>query len=355
MILTKDTIAVHKDNIPGLDGYSRVISKIEENITTNPDIAIESCKSLIEGLCKKALELVSDKYNSDKRLRGLCENNMKDLVKTAFNHVYSNGLEANMHESLYHIIQQKTRTQTFIENAQKSLYLNSKSAIDKIAAIRHDRGDLSHGRIYPKKIESEIHLAKSIASITDGICSFMIHEFSRQYEIKAHESKKLVYDEWDEFNTWLDQQNDTLTTKVDFSRLLYSQTYEKYEEIFFGEYLDFIEAQAEDQEVDEKEDVKPEEIPDSPVRFRVKPKEKLLEHKFEWDKKKLKLVKQFAKKEKLDVELLKLLIDQYLLNEKFLDRDEAIKTLLEKPSLQDRAVEGENIKEKIIAFVNSIK
>ena len=59
MELTKIAIQKHKQDIEGLDGYITVINKIEDNVSLNPDIAIEACKSLIEGLCKKALELLN--------------------------------------------------------------------------------------------------------------------------------------------------------------------------------------------------------------------------------------------------------------------------------------------------------
>ncbi|MBF4983835.1 hypothetical protein FNJ87_05630, partial [Nonlabens mediterrranea] len=240
MELTKAKIEEFKDEIEGLTGYNLIVKEIEENLPKNPDISIESCKSLIEGLCKKSLELVSDKYNGDKQLRKSCEGNMSTLVKTAFEEVYRTAFEKDMHLSLYNIVKNKNRVDRLMASATLEMQKNAKKAVDKITAIRHDRGDISHGRIYPKPTESELHLAKSIQSITDGICSFMIHELAIQYEIKKEDDKKLVYKKEEEYNEWLDDQNDNLITKIDFSRLLFDNSYEKYEEIYYAEYQDYL-------------------------------------------------------------------------------------------------------------------
>lgn len=235
MLLTKEAIQNNKENIEGLIDYLTVVSEIEDNISKKPDITIESCKSLIEGLCKKALILISDKYNSDKQLRGTCENQMSTLIKTTFNEIYANSIERDLNNSLYEIIKNKVCIQKIVKKAQVKFLENGKTAVSKITAIRDNKGDISHGRIYPKK-ESEIHLAKSIVSITDGICSFMILEFSRQYQEKLALNGKLIYSEQEEFNDWLDIQNDKLATKIDFSRMLYENRPEKYEEIYYSEY-----------------------------------------------------------------------------------------------------------------------
>ncbi|NPE29025.1 hypothetical protein HNV12_13885 [Methanococcoides sp. SA1] len=354
MILTKDIILAKKGIVPGIEGYNLVISKIEGNLTVNPDIAIESCKSLIEGLCKKALELVSDKYNSDKQLRGLCEDNMKHLVKTAFNQVYSNGLEANLHESLYHIILQKTRTQTFIKNAQKSLYLNSKSAIDKVIRIRNIRGDLSHGRIYPKKVESEIHLAKSIASITDGICSFMIHEFSTQYEIKSVNDRKLVYDDLADFNNWLDEQNDNLLTKVDFSRLLYLYTYEKYGEIYYGEYAELIENNHEDHIIDELiGDYTKQSIIDD-KKGQVEELINTFDEKVFWTQVRINASKDFSQREDLVYVSFQEWLNNFLSFGNTPTIDDLIKLMLKRPPLKERTKVSNELFAKIIDFTETL-
>lgn len=246
MELTKQAIQKHKQDIEGLDGYIIVINKIESNVSVNPDIAIEACKSLIEGLCKKALELLSEEYQTNKNIRKNCDNSLPTLVKKAFENVYRNKFEIEIHDKLYKLIRGKAKINKFIKVNTDAIFENANDAIVKIAVIRDNRGDISHGRIYPKKEESAIHLAKSIASITDGICSFMTNEFSARYLELDLSGKKLIYEDLIDFNDWLDNKHNVLSVKVDFSKLLYQNAYDKYEEYFYSEYLEILEAETEE-------------------------------------------------------------------------------------------------------------
>lgn len=323
MDLTKAKIEEYKGNIEGLIGYTLVVKEIEDNLPKNPDITIESCKSLIEGLCKKSLELISDKYNSDKQVRKSCEGNMSTLVKTAFEEVYTLAFEKDMHLSLYNIIKNKNRVDKLISSATLEMQKNAKKAVDKITAIRHDRGDISHGRIYPKLTESELHLAKSIMSITDGICSFMIHELAIQYEIKKGQDRMLVYKEQIEYNDWLDDQNDNLITKIDFSRLLFENSYEKYEEIFYAEYQDYKETSADDDEVDESIDTQPVQAVQREVENLINT---FKEEEF-WTVEKLEQLKTYTTAANFKFEETKKVVEEYLFTEKNPLPDEAVKVL----------------------------
>jgi hypothetical protein len=89
MELTKQSISNHSRLIPGIEGYLTLIDKIEENKSIHPDIAIETCKSLLEGLCLKGLSLLSDKYINSKSLRTKCKNDLKILTNTAFDEVHT--------------------------------------------------------------------------------------------------------------------------------------------------------------------------------------------------------------------------------------------------------------------------
>lgn len=246
MELTKQAIQKHKQDIEGLDGYITVINKIENNVSVNPDIAIEACKSLIEGLCKKALELLSEEYQTNKNIRKNCDNSLPTLVKKAFENVYRNKFEIEIHDKLYKLIRGKAKINKFIKVNTDAIFENANDVIVKISVIRDNRGDISHGRIYPKKEESEIHLAKSIVSITDGICSFMTNEFSSRYLELDLSGKKLIYEDLIDFNDWLDDKHNVLSVKVDFSKLLYQNAYDKYEEYYYSEYLEILEAEIEE-------------------------------------------------------------------------------------------------------------
>lgn len=350
MKLTRAKIEEYKDEIEGLNGYYLIVKEIEDNLPENPDICIESCKSLIEGLCKKTLELISDKYNGDKQLKKACEGNMSTLVKTAFNEVYTNSIDSDLHQSLYKIIQNKNRVDKLFSTAKVELQKNTKKAVDKITAIRHDRGDISHGRSYPKQIESELHSANSILSITDGICSFMIHELARQYQIKQEMSKMLMYKEEKEYNEWLDDQNDNLLTKIDFSRLLYDNNYEKYEEIYYAEYQDYLETLTTEEPEDtldtHVEEKKPREIEALINTFQ--------EEEF-WTDARNQALTQFVEEHNLKLIETKDVIEAYLFTDKWPLPDTVIATLNEKPPLKERRNVSPMLTKQIVTFANGMR
>ena len=181
MELTKQSISNHSRLIPGIEGYLTLIDKIEENKSIHPDIAIETCKSLLEGLCLKGLSLLSDKYINSKSLRTKCKNDLKVLTNTAFDEVYTDYVESQVHESLANMLIDISVTQKIKDNAKRKVREQAIEAVAKVSAIRNERGDISHGRDYPKSQESSITLSKSICSITDGICSFMIEQIADKY------------------------------------------------------------------------------------------------------------------------------------------------------------------------------
>lgn len=331
MKLTRAKIEEFKDDIDGLTGYFLIVDEIEDNLPENPDISIESCKSLIEGLCKKALELVSEKYKNDKKLRGSCEGYMSVLVRTAFEEVYISSFEKDLHESLYKIIQNKSRVIKLLDTAKVEMQKNTKKIVDKITAIRNMRGDISHGRIYPKESESELHSAKSILSITDGICSFMIHELAIKYQISKEQGKMLVYKDEIDYNEWLDEQNDNLLTKIDFSRLLFSSSYEKYEQIYYSEYQEYLDTLS-NEEADEVLDIVPVEKINREVESLINT---FQEQEF-WTPIRLERLKEFTDNYQFKFDEAKNVIEEYLFTGKDPLPDEAVSILIERPSLKER-------------------
>ncbi|TDE43191.1 hypothetical protein E0I26_11295 [Flavobacterium rhamnosiphilum] len=394
MELTKQAIQKHKQAIDGLDGYIIIASEIEDNVTLNPDIAIEACKSLIEGLCKKALELLSDEYKTTKSVRKNCDNNLPFLVKQAFENIYRNKFEIDIHNALYKIIRSKVKIDKFINTSAEIIFENTKEAILKISVIRDNRGDICHGRIYPKKDESEVHLAKSIASITDGICSFMINEFSSQYIVFEVSNKKLIYDDLISFNEWLDNKHNVLSVKIDFSNLLYKNAYDKYEEYYYSEeYLEILENEIEEVVTEEKiiesitESSKNEVIPEIGLseqilkaqqeipqlteeqskklyevtfgrKEEVKPIVQLIntfDEKTFWTEKRIQDLNQFADVNSFYVVGLKKIIEDYIaFNDEPL-RDNIGKIMKHPPSLADRRTALLVMLEIVMDFANELK
>lgn len=358
MELTKKAIFDYKKKIPGIEGYLVLVKKIDKNININPDIAIEACKALIEGLSKKALELLSDKYNSNKGLKKDCDNSLPKLIRSAFSEVYKNSFELDIHSYLYDLIEKESKTDNrksikriesiITKNSQETLEKIEK-AIVKISVIRDNRGDISHGRIYPKKQESSIHLSKSISSITDGICSFMINEIGFQYLEKKLDYEKLDYEVLDDFNNWLNDKLNVLSVKVDYSKLLFKNAYDKYEEFYFLEYIDSLDDEIEDEEI----------VVETKPEATVEPQKEELVTTFDevafWVDAMDEKVEKFAETEKLKIDELKNLINNYLFSSKEPLRDDVVKAMNAKPSLKDRAKIADKLTGKIIDLANDLK
>lgn len=375
MELTKQSISNHSRLIPGIEGYLTLIDKIEGNKSIHPDIAIETCKSLLEGLCLKGLSLLSDKYINSKSLRTKCKNDLKALTNTAFDEVYTDYVESQVHESLANMLIDISVTQKIKDNAKRKVRDQAIEAIAKVSAIRNERGDISHGRVYPKRQESSIALSKSICSITDGICSFMIEQIAEKYLLKLKTQDRLIYQDLTDFNDWLDEMHHVSSIKVDFSKILYENAYDKYEEYYYTEYIDLVETEEEpdeeavstieEEEVKEviEEAIEAETLTEQPFAEETKkPIEKQIEklvtdfdEKTFWTDAKNQALQEFAEAENLKNEELKEVVNEYLFSEKPPLRDDVVKSMIERPKLSEFKSVIPNLTEKIMAFANDLK
>jgi len=375
MELTKQSISNHSRLIPGIEGYLTLIDKIEENKSIHPDIAIETCKSLLEGLCLKGLSLLSDKYINSKSLRTKCKNDLKALTNTAFDEVYTDYVESQVHESLANMLIDISVTQKIKDNAKRKVRDQAIEAIAKVSAIRNERGDISHGRVYPKRQESSIALSKSICSITDGICSFMIEQIAEKYLLKLKTQDRLIYQDLTDFNDWLDEMHHVSSIKVDFSKILYENAYDKYEEYYYTEYIDLVETEEEpdeeavstieEEEVKEviEEAIEAETLTEQPFAEETKkPIEKQIEklvtdfdEKTFWTDAKNQALQEFAEAENLKSEELKEVVNEYLFSEKPPLRDDVAKTMNEKPKLSEFKTIVPSLTDRIMALANDLK
>src|SRR5690554_2016633 len=386
MELTKQSISNHSRLIPGIEGYLTLIDKIEENKSIHPDIAIETCKSLLEGLCLKGLSLLSDKYINSKSLRTKCKNDLKALTNTAFDEVYTDYVESQVHESLANMLIDISVTQKIKDNAKRKVRDQAIEAIAKVSAIRNERGDISHGRVYPKRQESSIALSKSICSITDGICSFMIEQIAEKYLLKLKTQDRLIYQDLTDFNNWLDQMHHVSSIKVDFSRIFYDNAYDKYEEYYYTEYLELLEFSEEneniektppsseelevniiDNEEEQKHSIKSdnEELSsfdggeEQDYKSESTEPAKQLVNEFDedtfWNEKKHESIQHFAQENNLNNKGIKELIENYLFTEKDPLRDEVVAIMNEKPKLHERQGVTQELKRKIIELADNLR
>src|SRR5690554_1009420 len=241
MELTKKTIANYKAKIEGLEEYLIVVKEIEDNKILNPDISIDSCKSLIEGLCKKALSLIHDDYLNNKSFRKQCEKFDK-LLDHTFQKVFKESFEVDLLKSFATILYQKNRTNDLLKKSFELTKVNTTSAVNAIVKLRDTRGDISHGRIYPKLTRTSPHLLNTVVGITDSICSFLITEMCLRYfekiehEVRVNELKD--YRSNSNYNHWLNESLpfDFPVKKTSYSRVLFENDFDMYQEIYYDEY-----------------------------------------------------------------------------------------------------------------------
>lgn len=381
-------ISANIDKHPNFEEYFKIINVIQNNVETNPDICIETCKSLIEGVSKTVLSNL-DKTISCAELDDF--KSVEKLFKTAMTKL-SDACDAEF---------------------EGDFVIRYSGMIQVIGEIRNKRGDISHGRLAPKPIFSSSKLALAVANMTESILEYILEHY---FQLDLNPIIKLDFDSDDmiDYNLWLDESIDFPIAKARYSRVLYDNDYDEYE----SSYIDYLKSiELEDSEtiesnfeqpiitpvkvktpasqfmgdpietlspenpvVVESEDEKPkvsifhssrnpfealiEASKDRPkydydLIFGTKPKQKTevvqLVNNFDattyWTSDRIECIEIFADIEEVSAEILKPIIDEYLFSGKRPLRDKVVECLNQKPALKDRARIVDELIDKIINFV----
>jgi hypothetical protein len=228
MQLTKKVITEHIKRFSDFQYYIDVpIIKIESNLEDFPDVAIEACKALIEGVSKSILIRLDPTFDEKKATTGRNPRSVQQLFKLALEKVneMSSGFETGYVHSSGHII-------------------------NMTQSMRTARGDISHGKSVPKLINSSPAFAKLTASMTDLTVSYVLEHF---FVINADYRDRLRYEAEDskEFNLWLDDTvEDFPISTVSYSYLLHEHDYEAYEYLYQNDYQTHLESEKEDESAD---------------------------------------------------------------------------------------------------------
>lgn len=198
MQLTRAIIEMHVDANEWLSEIETLLSEIENNIESEPDISIESCKSLLESIAKNILLRLDVTY-SEQQVKKL---DVHVLLKQAGNKLAEKNTEGE-----YELISRLT------------------SVVHHIAEIRNARGDISHGRTLPKEIRSSAHFGKTIKSLTDGFASYLLYLF---LSIDLRYKEPMQYEDNPDFNYQLDEDNPLAV--ICYSKALFDQDFVAYEE-----------------------------------------------------------------------------------------------------------------------------
>lgn len=204
----KSVAGIINDNIrtyAQFEYYSKVIlPKIEKNIYDNPDICIEACKSLLEGLSKTILKALnsslSDRYLDSLEFPKLIKNLLSEIAK-------------------------------YNEEIEEVFVTRVCSVIHIIAETRNTRGDISHGKLAPKQNISSTGFSTYIQHITEATAFYVLNEF---YRIESDVIQIAEYEDIDnaEYNSSLDERY-PMPGKLLYSRALYEQDYSAYESGLF--------------------------------------------------------------------------------------------------------------------------
>lgn len=190
----KDLINENSIYYDNLEYYFSIINHSKKQLHENPDISIESCKSLIEGICKLILSSLDKSYNdsvvSKKDFKDLTNVTLKEIAK------YKENIDDN----------------NFISQCLKF--------VGTVGKIRNDRGDISHGKLAPKEENSSPQLAQLIFDMTKAVLTYILNIF---FSIPAKQlEENLNYEKYTEFNDMLDEEIE-LGGKLKYSLALFEQ------------------------------------------------------------------------------------------------------------------------------------
>lgn len=193
---TRQIIDKYKDIFPEFQYYHGVIDKIEENIDTMPDVSIESCKTLVEGVSKTILKKFDIQYIE----KGRNADTPNGLLKKVLD-------ELSKYSSIDAVVCQ-----------------TSCSIVHRISELRNERGDISHGKLSPKDINSDKYLAEAIKHITDGVIRYVLNIY---FTIDFPSLDEVKYEDNQDFNQFLD---DGLNLDISYSKALFDQDIVFYKE-----------------------------------------------------------------------------------------------------------------------------
>ena len=201
-----DLINENLNEYPDFEYYLPIMEKAEKNLSNQPDICIEICKSLLEGISKSIIERLDKKVNRE----NFKKSEAGKLVKTATGLLKQND-----------------------DVIEDNFVTRSASLAYALAQIRNERGDISHGKAVPKYKKSNERLAYLSYQMAEGIASYMLDSFFRISKKMDDEKperpdvEQVKYEDNEDFNDLLDDDM-PWDGKLLYSKALYELYYEDY-------------------------------------------------------------------------------------------------------------------------------
>lgn len=328
---TRGIISANIEKHGHFEEYFKIIDIIQANEFKNPDICIESCKALIEGISKTIIVNLDNTRTAE----NIDDDNLPKLFKESMNLLSDN-----------------------CEDIEGDFVVRFSAIIQVLGEIRNKRGDISHGRMAPKAIYSSYKLATTVKNMTESMLEYVLeHYFSIDFS-----NGKLVYDELEEYNNWLDENTDFPIKKAKYSQLLYENDLDEYENRYNNDFLKTDEEEIPIREVEKVEnETKVKEEPLQKVVETAQPEKEVEElvgtfdEDIFWQNPRNTQLEVFSEKEDLKINELRSIINGYLFTDKKPLRDEVSNAMISKPPLKERGKIIDSLTDRIIEFAEKIK
>ncbi len=191
MQLVRTLISQNSDKYEHFAYYEGIIDVIEQKIKSHPDICIESCKSLIEGVSKTIIKRL-DVTAADRELNKM---DVMPLFKKA-----------------------ASKLAEYDEELELDFINRTASLIQNFGQIRNERGDISHGRAAPKEAHSSPQFSNLVVRVTEALAFYVLDHFFR---LQLPDETEIRYEDSPDFNEMLDRVNPI--DGLSYSKALFDQ------------------------------------------------------------------------------------------------------------------------------------
>ena len=221
-------IKANEASFPDCAYYLPLFNKARRNATKHPDIAIELCKSALEGISKTIVLKLDDKITKAE----VDKKDVDQIVKAAAKLLKQND-----------------------DVIEDNFVTRATSLTNALGALRNSRSDISHGREVPKPEYSTEKFARLCLQMTDAIATYLLEAYfhtSRPQSVattvstpsiavaEAEGLEALRFENNEEFNDFLDQSH-PLPGKLLYSAALFELYREDYAlqlSAFEGDWFD---------------------------------------------------------------------------------------------------------------------
>jgi hypothetical protein len=177
--------------------YIPIIEKAERNEIEHPDITIECCGSLFQGIAKSIVY----------RLDPACE-------KKSFE-------DKSLHQQVKAMAMLLRTNDDVFED---EFVRNCETLARNIGTLRNNRGDISHGRAVPKELQSDRSLSRLVLNLSEALLRYSLASF---FALQPPSEDEITYESNPDFNDYLDDLYD-FGGKPLYSLALFHQYLEDY-------------------------------------------------------------------------------------------------------------------------------